>query len=266
MLIKRVLTAIVFGAAVITAIVLLPSRWAGVAFGALWLAGVYEWSGFAGLGAASRIMFVLFSALLMIATVQMLQIEDFVYWVLAVAAIWWITAIMTLFVYPRSFSWLWTIVAGLATLLPSWALLAWLHSESADGPALILVLLAVVWSADSGAYFFGRAFGRHKLAPNVSPGKTWEGVIGGIGTAALVGAVAGSVAEEGALTVAWVAAVTAAASVVGDLNVSMFKRNAGLKDSGRLLPGHGGVLDRADSVTAAVAMFVSGLILVGIIT
>ena len=197
---------------------------------------------------------------------QLLDSDTLVYGLLAIAVVWWVVAIAALTVYPRRFSAPSTITAGFATLVPSWGLLAWLHSEVTDGPLLILLLLAIVWSADSGAYFFGRALGRHKLAPGVSPGKTWEGVIGGLVTAALVGALAGALSESAALPVAMVAAATAALSVVGDLNVSMFKRNAGLKDSGRVLPGHGGVLDRADSVTAAVVMFVPGLLLVGIIT
>ena len=266
MLIRRIVTALIFGITVIAALGLLPSLWAGVVLGAIWLAGVYEWAGFAGLGKSARLGFVLVNALLMAAIGQLLHFDVLLYWLLSAALLWWLLAFATLCSYPREFSVLWTIAAGLATLVPAWGLLAWLHSETVDGPMLILALLAFVWSADSGAYFFGRAFGRRKLAPSISPGKTWEGVIGGLLTAAVVGAATGFLAEEGMLRVAWVAAATAALSVVGDLNVSMFKRNAGLKDSGRLLPGHGGVLDRADSVTAAVAMFVLGLILVGIIT
>lgn len=266
MLIRRIVTALVFGIAVIAAITLLPSLWAGVVLGAIWLAGVYEWSGFTGLGNSARMGFVLVNALLMIGIGQLLYLDILLYGLLSAAVLWWLLAFVTLRSYPRDFSVPWTIAAGTATLIPAWGLLAWLHSETVDGPALILVLLAIVWSADSGAYFVGRAIGRHKLAPSVSPGKTWEGVIGGLATAAVVGAATGFLTEEGMLRVAWVAAATAALSVVGDLNVSMFKRNAGLKDSGRLLPGHGGVLDRADSVTAAVAMFVLGLLLVGIIT
>jgi phosphatidate cytidylyltransferase len=127
-------------------------------------------------------------------------------------------------------------------------------------------MLAIVWAADVGAYAVGRSFGKNKLAPSVSPGKTWEGVVGGLCCAGVVGGLAGYVLGTTALLFAALAVVTAALSVVGDLNVSMFKRNAGLKDSGSLLPGHGGVLDRIDSVTAAVAIFVLGLALIGIIT
>jgi phosphatidate cytidylyltransferase len=124
--------------------------------------------------------------------------------------------------------------------------------------------LLIVWAADVGAYVFGRLLGRTKLAPAVSPGKTWEGVTGGL---LLAGVAAGAAA-------AWVGlptnrlvvlgVLTALVSVLGDLTQSMFKRNVGLKDSGRLLPGHGGVLDRIDSLTAAVPAFVGGLVALGL--
>lgn len=266
MLTTRIVTALVFGVAVVAAISLLPSPWAGVVLGAVWLTGANEWAGFTGAGRAARLYFVLANLVLMVVIGRLLHTEAIAYVALTLAFIWWLLAFAILYAYPRTFSVPFTMTAGLATLVPAWALLAWLHSFVVDGPILILALLAVVWSADSGAFFFGRTFGRHKLAPHVSPGKTWEGVIGGLATAALVGAAVGYMTEAGPLKAASVAAATAAISVVGDLNVSMFKRNAGLKDSGRLLPGHGGVLDRADSVTAAVAMYVLGLILVGIIT
>jgi phosphatidate cytidylyltransferase len=265
-LIRRIVTALIFGVAVVAAISLLPSVWAGIVLGAVWLAGAGEWSRFAGVGSLGRALFVFVLAVAMLGLGFALEYQLYRNVALGVALLWWAIVIATIFSYPRSFSMPFTVIAGFATLIPAWALLAWLHSAFADGPLLILALLAVVWSADSGAFFFGRMLGRNKLAPDVSPGKTWEGVIGGLAVAALVGAAIGYVTEVGMLRAAFVAAVTAAISVIGDLNVSMFKRNAGLKDSGHLLPGHGGVLDRADSVTAAVAMYVLGLILVGIIT
>src|SRR5690606_17335644 len=127
------------------------------------------------------------------------------------------------------------------------------------GPAVMLFLLLLVVAADVGAYFAGRRFGRNKLAPRVSPGKTWEGVIGGLLGAALI-ALAGG-AWFGVPLVPFVAlcVVAVLASIVGDLTESLFKRHAGVKDSGTLLPGHGGVLDRVDSVTAAAPVFLIGL-------
>jgi phosphatidate cytidylyltransferase len=118
-----------------------------------------------------------------------------------------------------------------------------------------LFLLLLVVAADVGAYFAGRQFGRHKLAPKVSPGKTWEGVLGGIAAAALMAIVGTAWFEVDVAAFIGVCAVVVIASIVGDLTESLFKRHAGLKDSGTILPGHGGVLDRVDSVTAAAPIF-----------
>jgi phosphatidate cytidylyltransferase len=127
-----------------------------------------------------------------------------------------------------------------------------------------LILLSLVAAADIGAYFTGRRFGRTKLAPQVSPGKTWEGVLGG---AVAVSVVALLWIWMGLF--AWrflvVALAVFAASVVGDLTESLFKRGAGLKDSGSILPGHGGILDRIDSLTAAAPVYVLGLHWIGIL-
>lgn len=266
MLTQRIVTAGIFGVGVVAAIMLLPSLWAGLLLGALWLIGVREWAGFAHLQPGPAFVYVAINAVAMLVIGWSVDSRAVAETMLAVAAAWWLLAFIALALYPRSISNLQTMLAGAATMLPPWAMLAWLHSAVDDGPLLILVLLAIVWSADTGAFFVGRAVGRHKLAPRVSPGKTWEGVAGGLALAGLVGALVGGLTAYGSGRLALVAVATAAISVIGDLNVSLFKRNAGLKDSGTLLPGHGGVLDRVDSVTAAVAMFVPALLLVGIIT
>ncbi|SAJ28290.1 CDP-diglyceride synthase [Enterobacter cloacae] len=124
--------------------------------------------------------------------------------------------------------------------------------------------MILVWGADSGAYMFGKLFGKHKLAPKVSPGKTWQGFIGGLFTAAIISWGYGVWANlEVAPSTLLVCSIFAAlASVLGDLTESMFKREAGIKDSGHLIPGHGGILDRIDSLTAAVPVFACLLLLV----
>jgi glutamate dehydrogenase (NAD(P)+) len=134
-----------------------------------------------------------------------------------------------------------------------------------EGSLLLIFLVLVIFAADIGAYFAGRRFGSRKLAPRVSPGKTWEGVVGGVIAAALVALGVGAV--YGFALWPWLAiAVSAAAlSVVGDLCESLFKRHSGLKDSGSLFPGHGGVLDRLDSLTAGIPLLVLGLLLAGLI-
>jgi phosphatidate cytidylyltransferase len=154
----------------------------------------------------------------------------------------------------------------LIVLIPTWLAVVALHESGEQGPLLVMYLLSLIWVADSGAYFSGRAWGKRKLAPSVSPGKSWEGVGGGalLSLAYAVGAaqVLGLPGNQWPLFVV-LSLVTVLFSVLGDLTESMFKRHAGIKDSGTLLPGHGGVLDRIDSVTAAAPVFVVGFWLGG---
>lgn len=154
-------------------------------------------------------------------------------------------------------------LAGVATLAPALALMVVLVR---DEPWLALTLLVAVWAADIGAYAVGSLAGRHRMVPHISPGKTWEGLLGGaVLGAAGAGAMAGLRPEVGAIPVlAGVGAAVAVIGQVGDLSESMFKRRAGRKDSGRFLPGHGGILDRIDSLTAAAPVFVLSLRGVGL--
>jgi len=126
-------------------------------------------------------------------------------------------------------------------------------------PAILLGAFVIGWAADTGAFFAGKTLGRVKLAPSISPGKTWEGVIGGLVTVSLLAAVGAYWLDARITVLVPFCLAIACASVVGDLTVSMFKRTAGLKDSGTLFPGHGGVLDRIDSVAAAAPLFALGI-------
>jgi phosphatidate cytidylyltransferase len=127
------------------------------------------------------------------------------------------------------------------------------------GVAYLIAVLFIVWFADGGAYFAGKAFGRVKLAPAISPGKTWEGVVGGLALVALLAVGIGLWQGLDIVVLLPFFLAVAAISIIGDLTVSMFKRTAGVKDSGSLFPGHGGVLDRVDSVAAASPLFALGL-------
>jgi len=186
----------------------------------------------------------------------------------AVAVLWWAAATVWVMQYKaaaehRGSSWR-GLVAGCLVLLPAFVSLCALHGETAFGPAYVLFLLFLIWAADSGAYFAGRSFGRHKLAPRVSPGKTWEGFVGGLSSAAVVAWVGGRLLGLSGEAMMWfvpLCLVVVMVSVVGDLLESLFKRRAGVKDSGRFLPGHGGALDRIDSITAAAPVFYLGLAL-----
>jgi len=151
--------------------------------------------------------------------------------------------------------------AGVVFLAAAWLALTVLH-RSPQGPQLMLFLLVLIWCADSGAYLAGRRWGRRKLAPAVSPGKTWEGVLGGL-------VLAGAFSVLGGWLLGWrgpalfrfsgLCLLTVSFSVLGDLYESLLKRHEGVKDSGNLIPGHGGVLDRVDSLLAAAPVFVVGL-------
>ncbi|NOR40680.1 MAG: phosphatidate cytidylyltransferase, partial [Gammaproteobacteria bacterium] len=152
-------------------------------------------------------------------------------------------------------------------LVPAWAALTTLHASGADGPKLTLMLLVLVWLADSGAYFAGRQWGKTKLAPAISPGKTWEGVYGGLLSSLVFAAVAGGLYSHSfgwTLKFMLVAAVTVLFSVAGDLLESLMKRHSGIKDSGHIIPGHGGIFDRIDGLVAAAPMFLIGFLWLGL--
>ncbi len=187
---------------------------------------------------------------------------------------WWVVALFMVLSFPRSAAF-WRdsrvlrLAFGLLTIIPFfWGMVALrqyqYESDHFAGSWWLLYVMFLVWGADSGAYMFGRLFGKHKLAPKVSPGKTWEGFAGGLLTSALISLLFGLWApldiQPGVLLTCSIMA--ALASVLGDLTESMFKREAGIKDSGNLIPGHGGILDRIDSLTAAVPVFACLLLLV----
>lgn len=175
-------------------------------------------------------------------------------WFFLPAVVFWVV-VVPFWLYKR---WsLATPVLGLGTglllLMPAWLALLQLRQA---GPTLLLAVMMIVWLADTGAYFAGRRFGKHKLAPAISPGKTWEGAIGGGVAVVAYGFLMSSklpvaLAENSLLLLLLLLAVTAI-SIIGDLFESLLKRQAGLKDSSTILPGHGGMLDRIDSLTSTL--------------
>jgi phosphatidate cytidylyltransferase len=261
MLRTRVVTAMVLLAIVGAALFLLP-QWCGIGLlGIVLVIGAWEWSAFAGCtGAISRLGYVAATAVMATATYRGLTIGT-VAQLLWLAVVWWCVAGVRLAFAGVRVSAGMTLVAGWLALIPALAAVMRLFAgaSSLPGSAHFLMLAGLVSAADIGAYFAGRRFGRHKLAPQISPGKTWEGVLGGAVSVMLVAY--GIAATFGFSRAGFVvlSAVVFVASVVGDLTESLYKRGAGLKDSGFILPGHGGVLDRIDSLLAAAPFYVLGL-------
>lgn len=262
MLKQRIITALLLAPLALLVILWVPHLLAIGVLALLVLAGAWEWAAFAGFVAApKRAAYVaaigIALAACWVAGPQQLD------WILLVAGVWWVVALCWILFLPSSMSRPAALLAGFLVLVPAWVALSWLH---AINPHWVLFVLLLVVAADVGAYFGGRSFGRHKLAPRVSPGKTWEGVAGGLVVAALMALAGVEWFDVAAVPFLAVCAITVLASIVGDLTESLFKRHAGLKDSGNLLPGHGGVLDRVDSVTAAAPVFLLGVKFLGLVS
>lgn len=263
MLRTRVITASVLGALLLLGLFFLPAPWSVAAFGLVFTIGAWEWAGFGALrGTAARAGYALMVAIALGLSWRWTEDSQRLIMLLWAACAWWVIAFFWLSVAPARHNSPLTLVCGLAVLVPAFVALARLQISAdgfARGPLLVLWLILMVCAADIGAYFAGRAWGRHKLSPRVSPGKTWEGALGGLLMVALM-ATAGAV-NFGLppLAVAVFGLGVGIFSIVGDLTESMFKRAASLKDSGTLLPGHGGLLDRIDSVTAAAPLYALGL-------
>jgi phosphatidate cytidylyltransferase len=263
LLITRIITAAFYGVAITAAVLFLPTAGVAAVFGVLWLAGAWEWAGFARFGVGGHVVYSALIAAAMVAAWG-LSGQWSVMAMLAIALVFWLAAVGAVLKFPRPFAAGVVVVSGCMVLLPSWWLLVRVHAAMPHGRGLAMTLLAIVWAADVGAYVFGRWLGRTQLAPAVSPGKTWEGMAGGLLLAALAAGTAAVWLEVPVARLTALGVVTGLVSVLGDLTQSMFKRNVGLKDSGKLLPGHGGVLDRIDSLTAAIPVFAGGLLLFGI--
>jgi phosphatidate cytidylyltransferase len=254
---QRIATAVVLVAILLPALLLLPTVATVALIGLLVAGGAWEWSAFvAGQVRARRLAYTALVVLALAAVGVAVPRVVPVAVVAGAGLAWWAAAFVLILRFPVAFDRPVVGLAGLLVLVPAWVALVALLGSGGDGRALLLVALAIVWGADVGAYFTGRAFGRVKLAPRVSPGKTWEGVLGGLACAALVAAAGAAWLGHRPLAAVPLGLAVGAISIVGDLTVSMFKRTAGLKDSGHLLPGHGGILDRVDSVSAAAPLFV----------
>jgi len=297
MLWQRILTALILLPVVVFIIFSLSLESFSIVIAVIMLIGFWEWTGFVkNLHLAARLAYVLVSAGLMwLVYKNSLPLEYWNGWVfpegfndwlqlreatlitLMLGCLWWIIAFVLVLVFPK-FSQslisnlLLMAIIGWLLLIPTWVALTGLRSigmalDFHRGSSLLLFALCLVWAADTGAFFSGKMFGKHKLAPHVSPKKTWEGVLGGVVLASGVAYFALgflSIPQSQLPGLVVLVLLLVAYSVIGDLTESIFKRLAGVKDSGHILPGHGGILDRIDGLTAAMPICLLGFAILGI--
>jgi phosphatidate cytidylyltransferase len=265
---QRVLTAIVLVAVLLGVMLGLPPMATVWLVTILVLIGAWEWAAFTGRStAAARATFTAVVAGALLVSLYLYASQPlFVRAVMIVAMVWWFVAFLWVCLAPTRVPPVSAALAGLLALVPCW--LALVHvTFVTQSTYWVLFTLALVWAADTGAFFAGRWLGRVPLAPRVSPKKTWEGVFGGMVTSAFVAWVAATwIFDVDLWPFVLTCVAVAAVSIVGDLTESMLKRAVGLKDSGTVFPGHGGMLDRIDSVTAAAPTLVFSLIGLGVLS
>ncbi len=259
---QRFITAFVLIAAVLICVLLLPNIWFAVV-GLIFFVSVsgWEWSRLVSLEGFHRGLFV---AWLLLVAYFAYRWSDFQWVVMVFGLVWWAFVLVLLAIYEQGTTlyqenkWL-LRVSAFFVLIPAWVALISLHKLH---PSLVIYLIALVAMADSGAYFAGKAFGKNKLAPELSPGKTREGMFGGLIGATLLsilGAWYFALPIQDWFYFIVLSMIVAVMSVAGDLFESLMKREVGLKDSGNILPGHGGMLDRVDGLLAALPIFTMGI-------
>lgn len=278
MLKQRVITALILAPLALLGILFLPLLGFELFIAGVMALGAWEWANMSGIksrpakGAYTSIVLGLCLILAYQLPSEMIwyqgKLNSLYHYVLSVSAVWWAVSLVMILAYPKYSSvWRRSVLIrglfGILTLIPTWVAVISLRTSLYDieplyGASLIFYVLGIVWAADIGAFFVGVKFGRHKLRPNVSPGKTLEGLAGGVMASTAIIAFAAMHYQFDATRI-WVhvlvGVLTVGVSALGDLNESMFKRCEGIKDSGKLLPGHGGVMDRIDSLTAAFPVF-----------
>lgn len=273
MLRQRIITALILIPLVVGGILYLDTPVLAAVLAVLLLLGTHEMGRLANLrGAAPLLAFVAVVAVLLWLAWQFVDAElaRSMQWVMT---LWWVLMTAALVMRRRELAPVsrarpTILVLGAVVLVTAWMSVVRLHAAGSSGPVLVLFLFVLIWVADSGAYFAGRAFGKTKLSPFVSPGKTWAGAFGALAGAVLSAVVlmlSGGAGAAAVLPLLLLCVLVTAVSIGGDLWESRLKREAGVKDSGALLPGHGGVLDRIDSLLAAAPVFALGAGLIGVI-
>jgi phosphatidate cytidylyltransferase len=269
---QRVITALLVTPLAIAMILLLPSTIFALVIACLCLLAIWEWTRMAGM--RSRPLRASLLAMCVLALYLLWYYADATPgWIAIVAGcVWWLFALAWL----RRFSWgaaptrenmVIKLIAGALAVLPAWTAMMQLHRSQESPHTWALYALVLVWAADSFEYLAGRRWGKVKLAPSISPGKTVVGVYGallGSGVVALIGGWLLGVRGLGLFGLLILALITVVFSVIGDLFESLIKRHCNVKDSGTLFPGHGGAFDRLDGVFAALPFFALGKLLLGL--
>ncbi len=271
MLKQRLLTAVALGGFMVWAIINFSTPQLSLLLGGFTVVGAWEWSRLIAIKSITkRILYTaVIAVLLAVLHLFYEQLSLIHFALLLISCVWWLIGASWVFRYKgqSGLSDKEThvgMLVGIVLLLPTWSALTQIHYYPENGPFLLLFLMVLIACADSGAYFSGRALGKNKLAPLVSPGKTIEGVIGGLVLSlivAVIGVLMFDIPQLGIVSLLLIVLVVVPFSVVGDLLESLYKRRVGIKDSGIIFPGHGGVLDRIDSLTAAAPIFALGLII-----
>ncbi|MBV8803225.1 MAG: phosphatidate cytidylyltransferase [Gammaproteobacteria bacterium] len=264
MLKQRIMTAVILIPLFIYLLFNLPPTGFSVLTGLVVFWAATEWSLLMGI---KKTIHRLFFPFFIMVCLFILYFFPFSFYFLYAALGWWIIATILVIYYPKvSFFWAKSIflrgLMGLFVLIPCWLALNFMR-YAANGIYVLLYLFIIIWGADIGAYFVGRKWGKNKIAPHVSPGKSWEGLLGALLATLIIALPILFFYQLPYATIPvilMISIITVLFSVIGDLFESMLKRNVGLKDSGTLLPGHGGILDRIDSLCAAAPIFVLGLV------
>jgi len=271
-LLSRVLTALFLLPLAISGILYLPTNYFAVIVAVIFILAAHEWTKIALIGSSYDLIFiasVIFFMLLLwfFGVSNSSQFLSIIF----LSTVFWIASIFFIFNYPR-YRTMWSsklflkFLIGFLVLLPSWYALVLLKdielihffTIQMSGSELVLIMMIMIWSADTGAYFSGKQWGTSKLIPNVSPGKTKQGAYGAIASTCLISVIFVFSSTQDILNCFYIILFTAIIvmiSIIGDLFESMFKRNSNIKDSGKILPGHGGVLDRIDSLTSVAPVF-----------
>jgi phosphatidate cytidylyltransferase len=270
MLKQRLLTAIILIPLMIWLLSLSSIIFASV-LSIFLILGAWEWAGLCAWQAWKTRFVYATLACLMLPIVYTFRQQPAMMAILFFVCLWWLLAGLWLWRYQQGYKMIFTspfikAVLGLIILLSTFFALLHLHEHERYGGQWVMFLFVLIWTADSGAYFMGKRWGKTKLADKISPGKTWEGVLGALLMSSIVSlsyALFKSMSLMTLLLFMLLCLLTVIVSILGDLLESVLKRQAGIKDSSQILPGHGGILDRIDSLTSASPIFVMGLVSLG---